>query len=764
MNDSLQQFAHQLAVWAEKIIEHGRLPFRKVDTWKAVETPLGRIDVPLILWINRQSLMTGGILLLPENSLDEELMRGRYVAEALGLSHFATWERHQVRIWQCQEEDIVEHQSFPIADPTCLEAFHFILEDVMNALKLTAVIGAIPAQTLSADYFNNLIEMTLQQALPATIEFFRSHRSHEDLGADGDSDGNALEASRLVLLKVLATLGFGELPDSIMPENLQATLEESCHQLPEHVQNGLCVKTTAEDPQLPMDSTVAIHHLLLRLRQLSWGASEARVQATLTKLKDNWFPARSGFEQGDVLIYPEAPPHRCVDIVLSHSATLLALEALLHKETCPLPHLLLGRLFLLDKAAMTQTTIHAKLTEREPLGSATKNEALTQLRKAWPHRRFNIKSGHPIWFWELIHLLGICHPQQNLNLELPMHALHTASDELIWQLIHQHFQILRVAAINNRIKLELSRQEQKSAPSVQHEETVRELTPETRIDLMRANILLALFLPDSIYNLIGQELLWQEPVQGKSDVESGLTLYRNSRCHKLIQAHIAIKEIDGSLPPEHSESTDSILAPSPDLLKQLVAKVNSISGEGPETIDRQLAEALLCPDIETISPIEQKQNFPDLKKKGPKTKEIVDAIKKQAENLGIPTFPEQYLYFLENPEMKRYRIKLPLVENNTFLNEFTLVDNSGKQICGTGEELKQALMVCSQIGKSEFDLPVDLNQINTMLIHYQKDLRALYKFVSKAGYSHHSNVKDARKLVKKIWKKLALPAPGWFNE
>ncbi len=174
MNQHLQQFAQQLATWTEAIIEHGRTPFRRVDTYPVIDTEQGMIQPPLVFWINRQSMMAGGILLLPKNNLESELKSGRNCASALGLRHFVTWEIDQVRIWQIEKDETVEKQSFPLSSPSHPETFRYLLADILDALKLLSVLGAVPAIDLSPWYFNNLFQITLQQALPPLIGAYRS--------------------------------------------------------------------------------------------------------------------------------------------------------------------------------------------------------------------------------------------------------------------------------------------------------------------------------------------------------------------------------------------------------------------------------------------------------------------------------------------------------------------------------------------------------------------------------------------------------------
>ena len=99
----LKDFARQLSIWAELVIEHGRTPFRRVDLFPRINTYLGPLQPPLVFWINRQSLMAGGVILLPDNNLPQQLELGSATTAALGLQHFVTWESDRIRIWNSTE-------------------------------------------------------------------------------------------------------------------------------------------------------------------------------------------------------------------------------------------------------------------------------------------------------------------------------------------------------------------------------------------------------------------------------------------------------------------------------------------------------------------------------------------------------------------------------------------------------------------------------------------------------------------------------------
>jgi hypothetical protein len=768
MKQHLQQFAQQLATWTAEIIDRGRTPFRRVETCAQIETEVGSIEIALIFWINRQSLMAGGLVLIPEDSLEEDLERGRHAAQSLGLSHFVTWEKTQVRIWHCEQSGISEQQVFPLKDPNYLETFRFVLEDLLEALKLTAVLGAVPVPKLSASYFHNLAQITLQRALPSLVEAYRSHRSGDGQNLNMDIDTCAKETSHQILLQILALLWLGDIPATILPENLQQTLESAIKQLPEGIREPLSLKALEDAPALPLEASVSFHHFLLRLRQLSWDSTNGRIKKTLSSLSNVWFPVpNSNHVNCITCLYPVAPPMMQVELVLSESPSLLSMTALQHyyDETQPLA-LKFNHMFKLDKESFPHSAVTARLLNERTLTTQERGEFVTQLRKSWPHRRFKIKTGQPFWLWEFIHLLGICQQKQPIDLLIPHAALQTAADGYIWTLLSEQYCIHNIQKNDKNLKIELSRNPQKETPALVHYQAqIREITVTTSIDQFRNNLLLALELPQTIYRLIGQELIWLKPTEQSIASVTGMEIYQQTRCYQLIESIVASSRLD--ITNQSTADEDISLSfpwPETTLLKQLFdEQQTTTTSDHNKTTDQLLADILFCPEVEEIELPSRPRRTREYDKNAPDQKQLKSFILQQAEGFGIPNFPEQYLYFLEDPKMKSYKIVPPLTEINQFLGEFTLEDAQGQTINGFGEELKLALLFCSQTEKERFELPSDREQLNIMLQHYKKDLLSLYEHIGNITYSHHENAKEARKLLGKAWKKLNLPTPAWFK-
>lgn len=763
MKPTLQKFAHQLASWTNEIIDRGRTPFRRVETCTRIETEVGPVELALIFWINRQSLMAGGLVILPENGIERDLERGYHAAQALGLSHFVTWEKNQVRIWHCQPTGTIEQQAFELKDPDYLETFRFVLEDLLEALKLTAVLGAIPPHGLSIAYFHNLAQITLQQTQPSLVETYRSHRSGDGHNLKIDIDTCAQETNRQILLQILALLWLGNVPKPVMPENLQQALASATVLLPENISTALAIRALEDAPELPLEASVAFHHFLLRLKQLSWDNTDDRIRTTLTRLAQRWFPL-DNHSDGKIYIYPLAPPGNQAELVLSESPSLLSLTALLnHSDHNKAAQLQFNHIFKLGHEAFPLSTVTTRLLNSRALTLQDRGEIVTQLRNSWPHRRFKIRTGQPFWLWELVHLLGISHKNQQIDLLIPLAAVQTSANSYIWSLLSKHFCLQRLTTEGENLWINLKRHLQgETSVEVQYSNETREITPTDTTAQLRSKLLLALELPKEIYALLDHELVWVTHTSKRHN--RGLQIYQKTRCHQWIKAILSPNQL--ALPNQDGADLNietSLLQPESTFLEQLSNEQNSTDQQSKKSVDQLLADILFCPSLATLELPERPQRVRQLNKKTPERNHQRSLLLQNAEVFGIPNFPEKYLYFLKNPEIKTYQIAPPLIQKSRILGEFTLEDADGQVINGFGEELEQALLICSQLRKTNFELPEARAQLNLMLERYKKDLNTLYDHLATITYSQHENAREAGKLLGQAWKKLHLPTPPWFK-
>lgn len=772
MNQHLQQFAQQLAIWTQAIIDHGRTPFRRVDTYPQLDTEQGVLQPPLVFWINRQSMMAGGVLLLPDNNLEAELERGQSCAAALGLRHFVTWETDRVRIWHVDGEQIKELRSFPLSSSSQLETFRYLLAEILEELKLLAILGAIPVTDLSPCYFNNLFQATLQQALPPLIKAYRSQRSEMEEYSTEDADKCADEANRLLILQVISLLWFGEFPETVLPENLEREIELSLPPLPDSLKQALAHKTTIKPPPLPLETAVCFYHLLLRLRQLSWVQTTERAKQSIYHLTHSWYQDKTENKQpAAIQLYPEAPPlSPTAGVILSDSAAFLAATALqAYIGNFGEYKLYFGNLFQLDRETLSAQEISGRLLNLTGIKTTDRHEFTARLRLSWPNRHLKIKTGQPFWLWELIHLLGLCHAGQKLTLELPVELLRNPENIIAWSLLYENFSFQQLSQLDNgNLQFDiLSGKEQRKPFPLKLSEEVREMTPIGDASGFRNRLLLALTLPADIYKLLETELIWPELDGVPDKYLPGWKLYRQSLLYRWLRDILQYGQIQGDLEGEvlTDDQHTNIPYPEPLLLNELSQFGSGENTEGQfPSIDHCLAHLLTCPAVAEI----KLSNIT----KPPKTstpgsyskKQLKETIAQQLLTHGIPNFPEQYLYFLDQPEICHYTIAPPLKVKSSLLGQFELEDMQGHIIAGYGEELEQILLFCSATGKTEFELPSDRRQLEQLLHHYKKDLSVLYKYLNTLCFGQVENSKSARRLVKNIWKYFNLPDPVWFKK
>ncbi|WP_321392752.1 hypothetical protein [uncultured Desulfuromusa sp.] len=767
MNEHLQQFAHQLAIWAETIIEHGRTPFRRVDTYPIIDTAQGIKSPPLIFWINRQSMMAGGILLLPENDLASELQVGCSCATALGLRHFVTWEANCVRIWRVEKEQPVEHQSFPLSNPDQPETFRLLLAEILDTLKLLAVLGAIPAKELTPYYFNNLFQITLEQALPPLTEAYRSQRSEADENSTEDTDTSACEANRLRLLQVLALLWLNKCPESIMPEKMEQAIALALLEVPAALKQALSFKTTTNPPQLPLESAVVFHHLLLRLRQLAWTQEKENVTESIYRLAEFWFQSKSEEEDlAAVYLYPETPDLSSgADLLLSNSPSLLAISALSTEITnSSAKRLICGNLFDLHRDSLPEQKIAARLLNQNRITTSERRKYTTALRSAWPNRHLKIKAGQSFWLWELVHLLGLCDIRQNLSLEIPVDLLNDSEAQIAWTLLCENYSFQGIQLLkNNNLKFRILRDKStQESFFLKIKEETREIVPIENPICFKNQLLLALNLPGSVYKLLGNEIIWPDADSIPCHQLPGWETYTQSRLYKWMLAILPGHDSENSDPLKPVNSC--IPYPEPLQLKELEDfSKNKPETKLTETIDLFLATLLACPAVADLEPPKISKTPRFLTSENHSEKNLKEAIAQQLAAHGIPNFPAQYLYFLDHPVMCSYTFTPPLVLKNSLLGEFELEDAEGQMLSVYGEELKQILLICSESGRTEIDLPKGRHQLEQLLQYYLKDLETLYNHLSNLCYSQIKDSKSARKMIKNTWKRLNLPKPAWFR-
>ena len=441
----LPQFRRHLFSWFEARLAEGRTPFRRVEETPPLLTA-GGAPADLVLWINRDSLLAGAVILIPAKADSDMLQRGAVTAAALGLKQFITWEAQAVNLWQFDGEGATLGKSWRLPPAGKLSATDFAVagDSLLQELKLSAITGRCPPDQLPAEHFANLCLFTLQASQPHLDEAARVTAR----GAQNDHQVNARSRAKgwLTLWRLLALLCHQRLPAGVAPERLEQAFSYALADLPPGPSEWLSV-TTTEAP-LPAVAATRFQHLAGRLAQLHWEVNRERALATLRLLLDATTRGH-GVDRAAVSadaallvnLLPVVPhanhalvaPRPCLaGLVLLHSLSGAPLPAILAEELAQLPQ------------GWTPRQTEAHLCDTLETDPVLRREWPAVLRRAWPYRRITLPGSTPTWVWQALFLTGLTAPEGALRLALPAGWPTAAGAETLWQLLGEQWALADV--------------------------------------------------------------------------------------------------------------------------------------------------------------------------------------------------------------------------------------------------------------------------------------------------------------------------------
>lgn len=763
VKEHLQLFARQLATWAEQIIENGRTPFRRVDLFHPLQTSAGLSHPPLIFWINRQSMIAGGVVFLPDAATDTRYQLEAATAAALGLRHFVTWESEQINIWEANTGANRLVTSLPLSDAGDLAVFHHRLFELIDQLKLLSITGRIDADVTPAYYLLNLLEECLALSYPALLDACRLQRSKTSsiLTAEDEAE----DWNRLTLLRLLCLLHWQLLPNNISGEEIPIVVSQMLPQLPTPLNDILQKLAPAAAAKLPPESAVAFHHLLLRLQQIGWQGREQRGEQALRLLLERWY--------GKAAESPAAPPNdrlllHARDLApschreVSHSGAQLAANTLWRTfEHRDHPTQLQGDAFRFD-APLPEPLLHANAGGDLCPDAQLRRELAGYLRTSWPNRHLTIPGHLPFWVPETAHLLGLCAPGSTIELHLPSNWLHLLAGTVFGELLFANFAMIRVDCRDDaRHLLRLQRrQESVLTECLLPQGETRQLELGEDHKLAAGRLLYALELPAQTFELFAEQLLvpltegseeaahpqglqlyvasgmgrqlWDLRCNASPPADKGSLLLTGSKNGWLVPEAGCLQEFENLLRSADSPDSDALLAQLLGIQAQEQLDIPTVQRQNagtPQSFDRKLGEDLL----------------------------------RQLEIDGVPHFPQTYLYRLATGPLDNYRFVPPLRLCQEMLGQYDLEDATGQKLHIVGEETKDALLLASSLGLSGIEIPADRRQTAEMLDSYRSDLLALQDKISRLCHRHIEHPRGAQRLQKKLWQQLPLPPQKWLS-
>ncbi len=744
------QLGEQLAVWAQAAIDEGRSPFRKAEVFPSLLTEAGNVRPPLVFWINRDSFMAGGVVLLAEDKLEKILVQGRCCARALGLRHFVTWSTERISIWEECGESAKHFKEIALPGGRASADIHSreALGALMEELKLLSVLGAVPASQLSSHYLANLCQGTLLAASEPLAETYRVALG-ENRPSPEPRDASALARDKalLSLLRLLTLVLFDQLPATVQPEGLERAMSFAIEALPQELSRPL--QATEEEYPLTEDATVRFHHLFRRLTQLQLNSNPQRVLSILHLLQ----------KQGDflqktpplpALPQPLKPPLLLVNssqvdslvepIYQLAPAPQLALSALLrHLQGLPPAVAQAPSLFTLSLPKPPRTIIGHLGDPSQPAAQQRKAMA-TLLRTSWPIRRFPLRAQTPLWAWKTLHLLGLAAEGADIRLTLPNNWLCSDYGAVLFELFCEQFTMTRVLEVEEQI-LEvhlIKRLLPEAQTFIRGRGGERSIAWHLLARQHPARLALALDLPDDIFALLEDERLWIPTQQSwPNSLEREVFLFSRSSLGRALWRMLSCGQ---ALPPRQRLREEALRVglplPMPTILDNLCLFTwNESRPPTAHAIDTELERWLKV----TVAMMEPER--PIRSDGGPQ---------------------------IERPEVSRAELfveiaaaafvdGLPLQDE--FFGSITLCDPQGNTLQVEGADSARALILCSYGERLAVSLPTEQNLVASILERYLADLRTLHQELLRHAHKRVPHPREATGIAEKIWN--SQPLPPW---
>lgn len=744
--DPLQQFARQLHAWSTEELLKKPGPFRTVELFPKLLAKTGDITPPIVLWINRESHLAGGVILLPKKDPAEILDSGREICAALGLDCYYIWGIGEVSAWRVDSSP-GRQWSEPLPGATLQEENNFreILSLLLENMQKRFFTKQLHLPILSAAYLTNLLHSCIESALPSMVTIDQNEES-----------GRRTLAG--IILQMLSLCSQDSLPARVSPDKLLTDLKNAAKTLPAPLATTFIHNDDLV--HLPEAVVIKLHHLYQRLQQHDTELIEF-IPETVTRLLKFWsetagllpLPALLKKNNSTLIIAPDRyHPEMSVSIEVGAPPLSTATALLRQLQSPERRHPAQFSDLLELRAPLVIDAVIGTLDDRTRATATEQKKLNALLRYSWPNRHLKLSTTAPQWTWRAIHLVGLLQGAPHGTLNLPADWLWAPYGEQFFALLSERVALSKIGPTNkDRVNLVFNR-------STGNQVTVDSFATDTRQldnqnnNLTRADLLLALSLPTDIYNLLRNGEL--RSIRDEIPSPAAIELFLRSSIGRGLWQILAPKK---PLPARTKLSAEIIRTglplPGEKTLDALSLLTRKHVQPDRATIDRELETWLGSACMSKLAPCFRPTTGTT---RSPLKNNPAEAIAASLIKSGnILSFPQDYLYQTPENARKTYSISGLLHIGETFFNSFTLLPPEGTPIQVEGVATARALQLISSVQNGEVDLPADERQTAIMLDRYLRDLQNLQnhllQMTSNSGHIITTSLAD------QIWKHLPVP-------
>ncbi len=768
----LQQFRQQLATWIETRLESQRLPFQRLELCPETLTDQGPLVPDLVLWINRDSQLAGSMILLPDVVNDQLLAKGVSLSRALGLGHFTTWAAHEVSIWDIASGNPILQETFslPSASRVTPEDFQKTLDDLLERLKIITVTCAPPKAEYSIYYFANLCLRTLQELDPGLT--ISARMAAGQTAADKWVELAPREKAWMSLWRMLFLLWQERLPPGLQPERIEFAIHYALTDLTKGQLSWLDIQDN--EPPLPEEDSVRLHHLTSRLSQLGWPHSYDHAENLICLLLEE---AARSFNLGlsrlpwsadeiNLCVACQPPPsaNNCSLVAPRAYLAGVAFQTSLEKRTTD--NLYTETLQSLDSVKHLTGAI-AILQDTQPLNSKERATSFILLRRVWPSRRFDLPRKTPAWLWDALYLAGLI--SDDLSLTLPQ-GWHSVPGILsLWSILTERYQLVEVSISGTGEQSLRFIRSEKNVTSVRVHRNNQQSEVPCGISTSQKPGTIQVWLKANEYIL---EFLCNHAMTGVGSrgpdwPESqtwGAFIFLQTRLGRHLWALCS----DQSALPEFNTVKEAILTfgmpmPNEIILSDLglIGSADTLTVPEKNLLEREFTSILgPIPDLPASAV--------DITSDAPRTRRRSNVQANQIASKvfldGLPRFPEHYLMHLYRPALTHYNLHGPIEIVEDFFDRISLKTIGQVHTLEVyGKVVAEALILASYAGEETVSLPEEESILEEIVLRYRTDLERLWDTLIRECRRFEPHRQAAIKLARRIWKQQGLPPEDVFN-